>query len=75
METTLWMQWNNFHKPKMHIKYRTRNPFKVSATLVPDLDQNRKQLFIKALIPCKVFHYTKPVDVGENLKPSTRNYH
>ena len=31
---------------------KTRNPFKVSATPVPDLDQNRKRLFIKALIPC-----------------------
>ena len=31
---------------------KTRNPFKVSATPVPDLDQNRKWLFIKALIPC-----------------------
>ena len=25
---------------------------KVSATPVPDLDQNRKRLFIKAMIPC-----------------------
>ena len=33
-------------------KCRTKNPFKVSATPIPDLDQNRKQLFIKALIPC-----------------------
>ena len=35
----------------------TKNPEpetlkKVSATPVPDLDQNRKRLFIKALIPC-----------------------
>ena len=45
-------QWNYSHGPKMHRKYRTKNPFKVSATPVLDLDQNRKQLFIKALIPC-----------------------
>ena len=31
---------------------KTRNPFKVSATPILDLDQNRKRLFIKALIPC-----------------------
>ena len=30
---------------------KNRNPFKVLATLVPDLDQNRKRLFIKAMIP------------------------
>ena len=31
---------------------KTRNPFKLSTTLVLDLDQNRKRLFINALIPC-----------------------
>ena len=52
METALRTQWNSSHKPKMHIKSRTRNHFKVSVTLVPDLDKNQKRLFIKALIPC-----------------------
>ena len=31
---------------------KTRNPFKVSATPVTDLDKKRRRLFIKALIPC-----------------------
>ena len=44
---------------KIHRKSRNKNHFKVSATPIPDLDQNRKRLFIKALIPCKVYRYTK----------------
>ena len=52
IETALQTQWKSSHRLKMHIKSRTRNHFKVSATPVPDLDQNRKWLFIKALIPC-----------------------
>ena len=43
---------DNSHRPQIHKKYRSRNPFKVSATLVPNLDQNRKRLFINDLIPC-----------------------
>ena len=38
MKMALWTQWNSSHRPKMHTKSRTRNPFKVSATPVPDLD-------------------------------------
>ena len=52
MEMKLWIKWNSSHMPQIQKKYRTRNPFKVSATSVPDLDQNRKRLFINALIPC-----------------------
>ena len=52
MEMALLMQWNSSHRPKMHKKSRNKNPFKLSATPVPDLDQNRKRLFIKDLIPC-----------------------
>ena len=52
METKLQTQWNISHRPQMHRKFITRNAFKVSATPVPDLDQNQKQLFINALIPC-----------------------
>ena len=52
METARRTQWNSSHRPQMHKKSRTRNPFKVSATPVPDLDQNWKRLFINALIPC-----------------------
>ena len=58
MEMALRIKWNISHKPKMHRKSRTRNPFKVSATPVPDLDQNRKWLFIKDLIPCLGTHGT-----------------
>ena len=61
-------QWNNSHMPKMHRKSKTRNPFKVSATLVPDLDQNRKRLFIKALIPCSGTQGTPKI-------PNTFRYH
>ena len=52
METVLWTQWNSSHRPQMHRKSITRNPFKVSATPILDLNQNRKRLFINALIPC-----------------------
>ena len=52
METALRTQWNSSHRPQMHRKSKTRNPFKFSATPVLDLDQNRKRLFIKDLIPC-----------------------
>ena len=52
METVLQMQWNSSHKPQIHKNSRTKNHFKVSATLVPNLYQNRKRLFINALIPC-----------------------
>ena len=52
METVVGMQWNSSHRPQIHKKSRTRNPFKVSATPVPYLDQNQKRLFIKDLIPC-----------------------
>ena len=52
MEMALWMQCNNSHRPQMHKKSRTRNLFKVLAKPIPDLDQNQKRLFIKALIPC-----------------------
>ena len=52
METVLQTQWNSSHRPKIHIKSKNKNPFKLSATPVQDLDQNRKRLFIKALIPC-----------------------
>ena len=58
METLLRIQWNRFHRPQKHRKSRTINPFKVSATPVPDLDQNRKRLFINALIPCSGTHGT-----------------
>ena len=37
---------------QMHRKSRTINPFKGSATPIPDLDQNQKWLFINSLIPC-----------------------
>ena len=52
METVLQTQWNSSHRQKMHRNSKTRNLFKVSATSVPDLDQNRKRFFINNIIPC-----------------------
>ena len=52
METVLQTQWNSSYRSQMHEKYRTKNHFKVSATLVPDLDHKQKRLFINDLIPC-----------------------
>ena len=50
-----WCSGRNGTTPTGHKytkKSRTRNPLKVLATPDPDLYQNRKRLFIKALIPC-----------------------
>ena len=74
METVLRMQWNNSHMPQMNRKSKTRNSFKVSTTLILDLDQNRKRLFIKALIPCSGIHGT-PKRLNPLRNHFTQIYH
>ena len=52
MEMALQKQWNSSHRTQMHKNSRTKNPFKVLATPVEDLDHNQKRLFINTRIPC-----------------------
>ena len=62
MKTVLWMQWNISHRPQMHRESQNRNHFKVSTTPVPNLDQNRKWLFINVLIPCSGTGYSQKIE-------------
>ena len=66
METTLLTQWNSSHGLQIHRKSRTRNAFKVLATRVPYLYQNRKRLFIK--ISDTMFGYTRYSQKTEHLE-------